>query len=559
MDELDVCREVISLFFSPTSCDHDITWCKIAVCKRYALRSVPKNSAILAAAMPAERERLRSAILVKPTRTLSGVAPIAVMTSPAPCPHGKCLPCPGGPDHPFASPQSYTGEEPAALRAREHDYDPYRQVQARIGQFEMLGHHAGKVELIVMGGTMTARPREYQEWFVTYCVRAMNEYTGAVRHLIPEPGCGKTADDAHALAAERNEAIASGTEIATGAIAPDKDAIFLSNETSRVRCVAITFETRPDWCRREHVEEMISLGVTKVELGVQHLDDAVLSYNRRGCTVADTIEANHILRDAGLKVGFHIMPNLPGSSIAKDRRLFSDLFDDPAFRPDFLKIYPTLVTPGSEIEDLWKNGGYVPYTEEEMIDLVAYGKSVLPEYVRLQRIQRDIPAKLIVAGSKHSNFRQLAKERLHETGKRCRCIRCREIGRRPSEGIPGIQVHRYDCAKGTEHFISSVAGGDSLIGFARVRIPGSAFSPDLEGTAMLRELHVYGSTVPVGQAPAGDERQHRNFGNILLGEAEQLARSEGCRTIAVMSGIGVRPYYRRHGYTLQGHYMRKDL
>ena len=185
MDELDVCREVISLFFSPTSRDHDITWCKIAVCKRYALRTVPKNSALLAAAMPAERERLRSAILVKPTRTLSGVAPIAVMTSPAPCPHGKCLPCPGGPDHPFASPQSYTGEEPAALRAREHDYDPYRQVQARIGQFEMLGHHAGKVELIVMGGTMTARPREYQEWFVTSCVRAMNEYG-----TVPEPGCG---------------------------------------------------------------------------------------------------------------------------------------------------------------------------------------------------------------------------------------------------------------------------------------------------------------------------------------------------------------------------------
>ena len=558
MDELDVCREVISLFFSPTSCDHDITWCKIAVCKRYALRSVPKNSAILAAAMPAERERLRSAILVKPTRTLSGVAPIAVMTSPAPCPHGKCLPCPGGPDHPFASPQSYTGEEPAALRARVHDYDPYRQVQARIGQFEMLGHHAGKVELIVMGGTMTARPREYQEWFVTSCVRAMNEYPGAIRNRIPESGYGRTADDGHPPATESDMAIASGTETATGTIDPDKDAIFLSNETSRVRCVAITFETRPDWCRREHVEEMISLGVTKVELGVQHLDDAILSYNRRGCTVTDTIEANRILRDAGLKVGFHIMPNLPGSSIAKDRRLFSDLFDDPAFRPDFLKIYPTLVTPGSEIEVLWKNGEYVPYTEEEMIDLVAYGKSVLPEYVRLQRIQRDIPAKLIVAGSKHSNFRQLAKERLHETGTRCRCIRCREIGRRPSGDLPGIHMRRYDCAGGVEHFISSVAG-DSLIGFARVRIPGTAFSPDLEGTAMLRELHIYGSTVPVGQAPAGDERQHRNFGNILLGEAEQLARSEGCRKIAVMSGIGVRPYYRRHGYTLQGHYMRKDL
>ncbi|MDD1716667.1 MAG: GNAT family N-acetyltransferase, partial [Methanoregulaceae archaeon] len=227
-------------------------------------------------------------------------------------------------------------------------------------------------------------------------------------------------------------------------------------------------------------------------------------------------------------------------------------------RPDFLKIYPTLVTPGSEIEDLWKRGEYEPYTEEEMIDLVAYAKSVLPEYVRLQRIQRDIPAKLIVAGSKHSNFRQLARERLQASGSMCRCIRCREIGRRPSGDMPVTRINSYHCAEGEEHFVSSVAG-DSLIGFARVRIPYNEFSPALKETALLRELHVYGSTVPVGQPPTGDERQHRNFGTMLLGEAEELAGSEGCAGIAVMSGIGVRPYYRKYGYTLKRYYMVKDL
>ncbi|HNS82891.1 MAG TPA: tRNA uridine(34) 5-carboxymethylaminomethyl modification radical SAM/GNAT enzyme Elp3, partial [Methanolinea sp.] len=295
----DISREILEAIFSRDAAPGDITRIKIEVCKKYGAPAVPKNSALLAAALPGERERLRALLLVKPTRTLSGVAPVAVMTSPSPCPHGKCLPCPGGPDHPFQSPQSYTGEEPAALRAREHGYDPYSQVRARLEQFELLGHHVDKVELIVMGGTMTARDPEYQEWFVASCIRAMNEYRG------------------HPAGA-----------------ATDTASVFLQNEMSPVRCVATTFETRPDWCREEHVERMLALGVTKVELGVQHLDDRILAYNRRGCTVEDTIAANRLLRDAGIKVGFHVMPNLPGSSIERDRWMFQELFENPDFRPD---------------------------------------------------------------------------------------------------------------------------------------------------------------------------------------------------------------------------------
>jgi elongator complex protein 3 len=525
MDEVKAYREIISLILSlPPGDEATIRTAKIAVCRKYGLPVVPKNSAILAAALPEEHETLRRILLVKPSRTLSGVAPVAVMTSPYPCPHGKCLPCPGGPDHPFHSPQSYTGEEPAAKRAREHDFDPFCQVQARLGQFETLGHRVDKVELIVMGGTMTARPVEYQEEFVSRCIEAMNTYPGGA------PG-------AKAL--------------------PVRD-VEDANERSAIRCVAITFETRPDWSKREHIDRMLGLGVTKVELGVQHVEDKILRYNRRGCTVADTVEANTLLRDAGIKVGFHMMPNLPGSTIESDKKMFETLFSDPRFRPDFLKIYPTLVTPGSEIEALWQEGKYSPYAEDEMIDLIAYAKSLIPEYTRLQRIQRDIPAKLIVAGSKHSNFRQLAKNRLLASGKRCRCIRCREIGRLPSLSESEIQVLAYDCCGGTEHFISAVAD-DSLIGFTRLRLPSMTYRPELESAALLRELHVYGSLVPVGKDAESEEWQHRNYGKVLLGRAEEIARGAGFLRLAIMSGIGVRPYYRRQGYERRGPYMIKEL
>jgi elongator complex protein 3 len=238
--------------------------------------------------------------------------------------------------------------------------------------------------------------------------------------------------------------------------------------------------------------------------------------------------------------------------------VFETLFNDPRFRPDFLKIYPTLVTPGSEIEALWQEGKYSPYAEDDLVDLIAYGKSLIPEYTRLQRIQRDIPAKLIVAGSKHSNFRQLALNRLKKSGKRCRCIRCREIGRAPSLAESEIQVLAYDCCGGKEQFISAVSG-DSLIGFSRLRFPSMVYCQELENAALLRELHVYGSLVPVGKDAESEEWQHREYGKVLLARAEEIARCAGFGRLAIMSGIGVRPYYRRQGYERRGPYMIREL
>lgn len=524
MDEVLAFREMISRILTLPPGDDAIVAVKIDICKKYRLSAVPKNSAILAAALPEDKKVLRKILLVKPTRTLSGVAPVAVMTSPAPCPHGKCLPCPGGPEHIFQSPQSYTGEEPAALRAREHNYDPFMQVQARLEQFEALGHRVDKVELIVMGGTMTARTPGYQEEFVSRCIESMNTYPGGIP--APEPPAVTSVEDA--------------------------------NELSAIRCIAITFETRPDWCRREHIDRMLGLGVTKVELGVQHVDDAILAYNRRGCTVEDTVAANTLLRDAGLKVGFHMMPNLPTSTQESDRQMFDTIFTDPRFMPDFLKIYPTLVTPGSEIEDHWNRGIYAPYPEDELVELIAYAKTRIPEFMRLQRIQRDIPAKLIVAGSRHSNFRQLAQNRMKLTGRACRCIRCREIGRLPSVAKSEMRLKKYECCGGTEHFISAVSD-DSLIGFTRLRFPSMVYRPELENAALMRELHVYGGIVPVGSDADPEEYQHRNYGRALLALAEETATAAGYSRLAIMSGMGVRPYYRRQGYERAGPYMVKEL
>ncbi len=520
MEEHAIYREIISLIFSDP--DPDIQHIKLSVCRRYALDVMPKNSSILAAAKPEEYEALRRVLMIKPTRTLSGVAPVAVMTSPCACPHGKCLPCPGGPDHIFNSPQSYTGEEPAALRARQHEYDPYRQVTARLGQFKLLGHHVDKAELIVMGGTMTARDQQYQEWFVSECIRAMNEF----------PGKKSTAGSVNEL--------------------------MLENERSDVRCIATTFETRPDWCREEHINKMLELGVTKVEIGFQHTDDELLQLNKRGHTVLDSVRANTLLRDAGIKVGFHVMPNLYGSTIPRDRQMFDQLFTDPRFCPDFLKIYPTLVTPGAELEELWQKGEYVTYDEDELVDLLAYAKSRLPEYVRVQRIQRDIPAKLIVSGSIHGHIRQMAAARLKEQGGSCKCIRCREIGRRPSNACDEEKTLVYPCCGGTEHFLSTVTG-ESLVGFIRLRFPGKVFRPELEGAALVRELHVYGEIVPLSEHGSGEKRQHMSYGHQLLSRAEETARAAGYTSVAVMSGVGVRPYYHRQGYQRIGPYMIKNL
>ncbi len=531
------CREILEQILNhEITSDRKLDAAKKRVSAKYKLPSLPKNSEILLLCSADERAVAIHLLQRKSVRTISGVAVVAVMTSPYPCPHGACIPCPGGPASVFQTPQSYMGREPATMRAIQCGYDPYEQVAVRLRQLQSIGHPVDKVELIVMGGTFTARPPDYQQWFVGRSISAMNDFGGA----------GVADQDID--------------------LDIDIESIIATNETAAVRNIGITFETRPDHLSREEIDRVLEMGATKVEVGVQSIYDRVLEKIDRGHTVQDSIAANKRLRDSGLKVGFHIMVGLPGSDANDDLNMFKTLFSDPAFCPDHLKIYPTLVTEGTVLHRWWKDGSYHSLDNESAIGLLADIKSVLPKWVRLQRIQRDIPAQQIAAGVTKSNIRQLAEERLRSRGGSCRCIRCREVGHASLHGMAPdkieLLIETYSACDGTEHFISFEDRGNGiLIGFLRLRFPDSPHRIELLGAALVRELVVYGRMVPLGaeSSPRSDQWQHRGYGRELLAAAEDLASGHGFSKIAVTSGIGVREYYRARGYVREGAYMLKCL
>jgi len=536
-----VCRELISKILEGTiKTKIDLSREKKTLSAQHHLSNFPGNSMILSQTLPGEYDSVIELLQRKPVRTISGVAVIAVMTSPAPCPHGTCIPCPGGPDSDYRSPQSYMGHEPATMRAIQHDYDPYRQVTGRLEQLKLIGHPVDKAELIIMGGSFTARNICYQEWFIKRCIEAMNDF-GIYRNASDTPDTRDNSD--------------------TGMFRYFED-VQARNETAQIRNVGMTIETRPDWVGTEEVDRMLGYGGTKVEIGVQSIYDNVLEKMKRGHDVSHTIKANSVLRDSGFKVGFHIMPGLPGSTLDMDFKMFDTLFQDEKFMPDYVKIYPALVTPGTGLHDMWTSGEYHALELEDAVELIANVKAILPPWVRLQRVQRDIPAWQIEGGVTKSNLRQLAGERLNEKGGRCRCIRCREAGHKGLRGIePGNVrkvVESYRACGGEEHFISyEDIEQDVLIGFLRLRYPHAPHRPELENAALVRELHVYGSMVSVGQKAGEKQWQHKGYGEELLKMAEELAKGAGFDKLAIISGIGVRGYYRKLGFERDGPYMAK--
>jgi elongator complex protein 3 len=530
------CRELAERVLSGELDREDVEAAKREVCSKYGSPKVPRNADVLDRAPDGRREELESVLRRKPVRTASGVSPVAVMTSPKLCPHGKCLYCPGGPASEFSSAQSYTGHEPAAARGEQNDYDPYGQVTLRLNQLRKIGHPVDKVELILMGGTMTARSADYQEWFVRRCLEAMNDF---------DPEADPTPAEGRSFAEDDPE---------FGYL----EDVIAENETGRVRNVATTFETKPDWCGPEQVDRMLRLGGTKVEVGVQTTHERINREMHRGHGTKASTDANRRLRDAGFKVGFHMMPGQPGMTEAMCREDFRRIFEDPAWRPDYLKIYPTLVVEGTRVYDQWRRGEFDPLSSEAAADLVAWIMREIPKYVRLQRVQRDIPADFIEAGVQKSNLRQLAWERLEDHGWTCDCIRCREVGH--SEETPEsveLDALQYESAGGTETFLSfEDPEADLLVGFCRLRFPGDPRRRELRDAAVVRELHVYGSMAEVG----GDaEWQHSGYGERLLGEAERRAREAGYGKLVVIAGIGAREYYRDRGYRQDGPYVSKRL
>lgn len=469
-------------------------------------------------------------IRMKPMRTQSGVAPVTVLTAPAGCP-GKCIFCPDD----WRMPKSYIFDEPGAQRAERDGFDPFRQTLGRIRAFENIGHDAGKVELLILGGTWSAYSRDYREWFVQRCFDAMN--------AAGDPALSESASLAEAQA---------------------------RNVNASHRNVGLVIETRPDWVTPDEIRHLRKLGVTKVQIGVQSLDDTILAANQRGHDVASVRQALGLLRTAGFKLHLHWMPNLYGATPASDRADFARFFDDPAIRPDEMKIYPCSLIAGTELYERWEAGDYHPYELGELVDLLADVKPGIPPYTRVNRLFRDIPAHHIRAGVTAGNLREIVHEELVRRGQRCGCIRCREVKRRRVAAHEvDLRDHAYTTDLTQEHFLHFVTNEHHvepglIAGFLRLSLPhrsdaGSrAFLDELQGSALIREVHIYGPALGIGTESDGPA-QHRGLGTQLIDAAKGISRAAGFHRISVIAATGTRAYYAERGFEQGELYMNGAL
>ncbi len=501
----------------PTMNRNQVEKIKREVCKDHNLDSFIRNSQLLKRAVERNMRELIPLLRKRPMRSASGIVNIAIM-SYSDCPHGRCTYCPKGE---FA-PNSYTGFEPSTMRGIQNKFDAYSQVKARITQLEEIGHPTDKCELIIQGGTFLAQDPEYQRKFVLGMYNALNE--------------------------ENSESLEEAIK---------------KNETAPHRCVGLTIETRPDWCFESHINQMLSYGTTRVEIGVQTLKQEILAKTKRGHSIMDVWKANQLARDSLLKVCFHMMPGLYATP-EMDVEMFKELFENEHYKPDMLKIYPLLILKDTEIYEEWKQGKIKPYNSETAAQVIAEAYKYFPYYVRVMRVQRDIPAYLIEDGVKRSNLREMVESRIKEAKE----IRLREVGLKAlkenlniNELNPELIVRKYRAAGSDEIFLSfEDKEKDVLFGFLRLRDPYKPFRKEITERSMgIRELHVYGEVAPIGKR---DELspQHRGLGRRLLEEAERISKEEyDANKILVISGVGVREYYRKFGYKLDGPYMSKEL
>lgn len=478
-------------------------------------------------------------IRMKPVRTLSGVTTVTVLTKEYPCP-GKCIFCPTE----NYMPKSYLADEPGAARAFQNKFDPFNQVQSRIKEYQSVGHPNDKIELLILGGTWSSYTRSYQEWFVRRCFNAMNMDSDKAGNEVQQP----EHPDQH-----------QSTDLIDLSLLK---IVHEHNETANHRNVGLVIETRPDEISVNELKWLRQLGVTKVQMGAQSLDDRVLAMNLRGHTAAETLKATTLLRAAGFKIVLHWMPNLLGATLESDRRDFEKLWQ-AGYAPDEIKIYPTQLLESAELYHYWQRGEYQPYTQEELIQLIADIKSTIPEYCRVNRVIRDIPSTHVVEGNKRTSLRQDVSAELKKRGQVCRCIRCREVKTQQVD-ISTLKLNDlvYIPSQAEEHFISFDTPDDKLAGYLRLSLP-TRESPqldwaDLQDAALIREVHVYGQSLAVGAEKTG-AAQHIGLGTALLLEAEKIARTKGFTKMAVIAAIGTRLYYESRGFKRGELYMIKDL
>ncbi len=465
--------------------------------------------------------RLLERIRMKPVRSLSGVTTVTVLTKPYPCP-GKCIFCPDD----VRMPKSYLVDEPGAARAYQNNFDPYLQVKSRIDSYEAVGHPTDKIELLILGGTWSSYRHDYQEEFIKRCFDAMNEVDS------------ETLEEAHRI-----------------------------NETAAHRNVGLVIETRPDEIDPKELAWLRKLGVTKVQMGVQSLDDRVLELNKRGHTSAEALRATSLLRAAGFKIVLHWMPNLLGATPDSDRLDFLKLWKG-GYNPDEMKIYPTQLLDGTELYTEWQKGNYKPYTQQELINLIADIKPSVEPYCRINRVIRDIPSHHVVQGNKRTSLRQDVLAEVTRRGERCNCIRCNEVRKQKVDADQlTLEDHIYHPAYAEEHFLNFRTPDGKIAGYLRLSLPRDSETnhpsadlafEDLKEAALIREIHVYGQSLEVGAEKEG-AAQHIGLGTQLIEKAAQIAAQNGFKQLAVIAAIGTRKYYQSRGFNRGQLYMVKPL
>ena len=511
-------------------------------------------------------EKLR----MKPIRTASGVAPVTILTKPYPCP-GRCVFCPND----VRMPKSYLAMEPGAQRATQNRFDPYAQTTSRLLAFHLNGHRVDKVEIIILGGTWSFYPDVYQIWFVKRCLDALNDFTPQLERT-PSAGEGQhdfldleqTIDGRHidrsynAVVRGHLETKHAGALLDSGETASwaELEQAQRRNETAACRSVGLVVETRPDQISTDEVVRIRRLGATKVQLGLQSLNDEVLAANQRGHDVAASRRAMALVRAAGFKVHAHWMPNLYRATVASDIADFGQVFGDVDFRPDELKIYPCSLIETAELMRHYEAGQWRPYSADELIEVLAACLPSVPRYCRLTRVIRDIPSHDIVAGNKLSNFRQVAEQSITGSGHVLQDIRSREIrGTKVDPNALQLRETEYETSVGTERFCELVTGDDRIAGFLRLSLPRSpVFLDEIAGSAMIREVHVYGPMVGLGEG-AGDKAQHAGLGRRLVEHAAAVAAAAGFGDLAVISAIGTSGYYRALGFSDGPLYLHRTL
>ncbi len=537
---------------------------KVRLCSKHKLKNIPTDIKILLNVPEKDMRKIRRYLVTKPTRTISGVAIVAIMSKPHACPHGKCRMCPGGVDSVFGDvPQSYTGKEPAARRAIRNRYDPYLQVMNRLEQYIVTGHIPDKVELIIMGGTFPSYNRIYQENFVKYALKAMNDFSrlffkvkGGIdiirfKQFFELPG--------DIYDTKREQRIRKSLLALRKKGKQKFETIQKENETAYIRCIGMTQETRPDFGMLKHGNEMLRLGTTRVELGIQSVYDSALKKINRKHGVKENIKSIAELRDLGFKLNFHMMPGLPGVSPGKDVKGLIKLFEDERYMPDMLKIYPCMVLKGTKLYNDWKKKKYKPLTTKRAAEMIAEFKQYVPAWCRIMRVQRDIPVQMREAGVDRTNLRQYVQQVMEEYGIECQCIRCREIGRAKNKiGKVHFIIRHYSASGGNEFFISAETK-HYILGFCRLRFPKRFLRKEITpGSALIRELHVYGAAVWIGKK-GKKKGQHIGIGKKLMTIAEDICHTYYKDKIVVISGIGVREYYKKLGYKREGPYMVKKI